>query len=151
MKTMICLDHLAYSYQNYELFHSINEVVENSLEEVCIVPFNASRPFMNINTSIYNVGEMGSFNNGLLISNSIKHVDKLLSCPSNTIKALYLYDLEWMFEPTFFEELYSIFTNKNLKLIVRSKEFIEPIQCIADRTPDAIVPYFKLEKIWNSL
>ena len=151
MKTMICLDHLAYSYQNYELFNSINETVKDSLEEICLVPFNASRLFMNINTAVYNVGEMGSFNNGLLITNSIKHVKKLLSCPSDTIKALYLYDLEWLFEPFDFEELYNMLTDEDLKLIVRSEDFIEPLKCVTDRVPDAIVPDFKLEKIWNSL
>lgn len=151
---MLCLDHLGYSYQNYEVFHSINKIVEKSLNEISIVPLNASRPFMNINTAIYNVGEMGSFNNGLLICNTIKNAKKILACPTDTIKMLYLYDLDWMFNPMLYEELYSILTDKNLKIVLRSKDFVAPIRCLvgeANQKLDLITPSFNLETIWNLL
>lgn len=151
MKTMLCLDHLGYSYQNYELFNSINDIVETKAEEISLVPLNASRPFMNINTAVYNVGEMSSFNNGLLICSNIRHVKKILSCSTNTTKLLYIYDMDWMYGQMLFDDIYDVLSNKKIKIMVRSTDFLDPISCITTRKPDAVVEHFDLEKIWNSL
>jgi len=151
MKSMICTDHLAYSCANYELFDSVNNIVENSITEVSIVPLDISSKVMPINTAIHTVVEMGSFKNGLLICSSIKNADIILGCANNSRKILYLYDLEWMFELHMYDDLYNTLTNQNLEIVVRSEDFIRPLECLCKPKILGVLPTFDLEKLWNLL
>jgi hypothetical protein len=151
MKTMICFDHLSYSQFNYEVITEINNVVLDSAEEICICSMDQTYPFINAHTAIFAPSEMDSFNNGLIISHTLKNAKSILSCANNSQKLLYLYDLDWMFQPILYDDIYETLTNTNLKLILRSSDYIQPIKILCNREPDAIVERFKLEDIWNSL
>lgn len=148
---MICVDNLAYSYANYELFSSINKIVDKSIEEISIVPLDVAAPFMKINTAIYNVAELGSFKNGVLVASSIFNAEKILECASNAKKVLYLYDLDWMFNIISFDVLYDVLNNPNLTVILRSESFTKPLKAICGEKKYNIMPKFNLETLWNSL
>lgn len=151
MKTMICVDNLAYSYANYEVFSSINEITSKSPEEISIVPLDITSSFMKINTAVHNVAELGSFKNGILIATTILNAQKILGCASNARKVLYLYDLDWMFRIISFDVLYSILNDPSLTVILRSESFIRPLSAICGDRKYSILPEFNLEKLWNSL
>jgi hypothetical protein len=106
---------------------------------------------MKINTAIYNVAELGSFKNGILVASSILNAKKILECASNAKKILYLYNLDWMFSSISYDTLYSVLNNPNLNIIIRSESFIEPLKAICGERKYNIVPEFSLEALWNSL
>jgi hypothetical protein len=151
MKTAICLENLSYSYFSKELISEINKYVIDSTDEICLVTFDETTPFANVNTAVFTPSELDSFHNGVIISHKISHAMSILGCSNNSKKVLYLYDLDWMFEPMIFNDLYNVLTDENLILILRSEDHVSPIKNLCNREPDAIVKNFSLEKIWNSL
>jgi hypothetical protein len=108
-------------------------------------------PFMDVNTAVFSASSMDSFNDGVIISNTIEIAEMILSSSNSSRKVLFLYDLEWMFKPMFFSEVYKILTDENLLLISRHKNHASIIKNICKREPDAIIEKFDLEKIWNLL
>ena len=151
MKTMICFENMSYSPFNYEACKEINKMVLESNEEISIAKFDETLHFMDVNTAIFHASELDSFNNGIIITDTIKNAEQILSCVNNSIKVLYLYDLDWMYNKYSYDSIYKILTDKNLKLIVRSEDHSRPITNLCNRRPDAILKNFSLEKIWNSL
>lgn len=151
MKTMVCTDHLAYSCSNYELFDSINKTVDKNITEISIVPLDISSKVMPINTAIHSVVEMGSFKDGILVCSTIKNAEMILGCATNSRKVLYLYDLDWMFETYMYGDLYDILTNEDLEIIIRSQDFIQPLQKLCNPKISGVLPQFNLEKLWTLL
>ena len=151
MKTMICFENISYSQFNYEAINEINKHVESTNNEICIVTLDQSYPFTNINTAIFMPSEMDSFNNGLIISTTIKTAQMSLSCSNNSRKLLFLYDLDWMFHPMMYDELYEVLNNTNLVLVSRSKDHVKPIKNLRGKEPEAVIEGFNLEEIWNLL
>jgi hypothetical protein len=151
MKTMICFENLSYSQFNHEVTNEINKYTLLSNEEICISSLDQSYPFTNINTAVFSPLEMDSFNNGVIIANTIRNAENILGCSNNSKKVLYLFDLDWMFYPMFYDDIYNILTEKNIKLILRSEDHIRPIYNICKRKPDAVLNRFSLEGIWNLL
>lgn len=151
MKTLICLENLSYSNFNYEAITEINNLVLNSINEICLATFDETMPFMQVNTAVFQPNEIDSFHDGIIILHKIEHAISILESANNSKKVLYLYDLDWMFEPMFYNDLYNVLTNKDLFLILRSEDHVPPIKNLCHREPDAIINNFSLEKIWNSL
>jgi hypothetical protein len=151
MKTMICVSNLGYSQSNYELFRSINRVTEKSLEEVSVVPVDITNKVIELNTAVMNIGELTSFNDGVLVATTIENAQRILSCFTNTIKVLYLYDLDWMFQTIVYDELYDTLTHPDLTIFVRSESHIQPLKALCGIEPHGILESFTLEKLWNLL
>lgn len=150
MKTMVHVTNLGYSSHNYSIFNSINEVVENSLEEVSVVPLNMTNSCVQINTAIHQMPEMGSFNDGMLLAFTFKDAETILSCANNSIKVLYLHDLEWMFEKIEYSRAYDILHNDQLSVIIRSEDYLEPLNKAFGFTPVGTTQC-NLEDIWTLL
>ena len=151
MKTMICLENISYSQFNYEAMECVNDLTKRSNEELCFVTLDQTMPFMDINTAVFSPVEIDSFNNGVIISNTIKTAELILGCSNSSKKILYLYDLDWMFQPMFYHNIYDVLSNQNLDLILRSDDHINVLNNIYKRKPLAIMKNFNLENIWNLL
>lgn len=151
MKTIICLDNLSYSSFNNEVVKEVNNHVLNSIDEVCVATFDETMPFANINTAVLAPSELDSFHDGVIICHTINNAMSILGCSNNSKKILYLYDLDWMFMPIMYNELFDVLNNKDIYLILRSEDHVGPVKNVSHREPDAIIENFSLEKIWNSL
>jgi hypothetical protein len=151
MKTMILLDHLGYSQANYELFRSINKLVEETLEEISVVPIDRTNKIIPLKTAATNIGSMSAFNGGLLVSTTIKNAERILACKTRTSKLLYLYDLEWMYKKIPYDNIYSILNDPSLFVVLRSRSHVEAFRQISHKRELGIVDEFRLEEIWNLL
>jgi hypothetical protein len=151
MKTMICLENISYSQFNHEAIECVNTLSKTSNEELCFATLDQTMPFMDINTAVFSPMEIDSFNNGVIISHTIKSAELILRCTNNSKKILYIYDLDWMFQPMFFDTIHSVLSDPNLNLVVRSDDHIKPLKNIHRREPIAIMKNFNLENIWNLL
>jgi len=151
MKTTICVENLSYSPFNYEAISDVNRITEKSIEEICFASLDHTHPFMQLNTAIFSSNAIDSSRDGVIIASTINTANVILSCASSSVKLLYLYDLEWMFQPVSYDYMYNILTNKNLRLVLRSEDHIDPVFNLCKREPEAIVPEFNLEEIWNLL
>lgn len=151
MKTMICVQNLGYSLLNYQLIRSVNDVVGRRIDEVSFVSMEATNLVTPVKTAVLAPSELGSFNNGLLLSTSITHLPDILSCPGNTKKMFYLYDLEWMYNPMAFSNLWESLNTPGLTVVARSADYSEPFSKAFGRSVDAVVPEADLEELWNLL
>jgi|SRR6056300_1553564 sugar-specific transcriptional regulator TrmB len=151
MKTLICLENTSYSQFSDEVINSVNTFVENSIEEISIASLDETLSFKDANTAIFKPNEIDSFRDGLIITNSINTMNLIKGSANNSQRILYLYDLDWMFQQMYYNDIYSILTDPTIKLIIRSKSHIKPIKNISNREPDAVIEKFDLEKIWNLL
>lgn len=151
MKTLICLENLSYSSFNYEVITEVNKHVLDSIDEISLMKFDETMPFMQVNTAVFHPNELDSFHDGVIITHKIEHAISAVRCANNSKKVLYLYDLDWLFEPMFYNDLHSVLTNEDLHIVLRSEDHLPPIKNLCNREPDAIINNFSLEKIWNSL
>lgn len=151
MKTMICLENMSYSQFSHEAIECVNKIVNESNKEICFVSLDQTMPFMDIDTAVFSPVEMDSFNNGLMIAYTVKGAELILGCSNSSKKVLYLYDLDWMFQPMSYYDIYNVLSNPNLKIILRSEDHISSLNSIYNIKPVAIMDSFKLEEIWNLL
>ena len=151
MKTLICINNLSYSQFNNEVFTYVDNYVDNSTYDISFASIDQTMPFMDVNTAVFSASSMDSFNDGVIISNTIEIAEMILSSSNSSKKVLFLYDLEWMFKQMFYSEIYKVLTDNNLLLISRHKDHSSIIKNTCKREPDAIIEKFDLEKIWNLL
>lgn len=148
MKFMFVVDHLAYNQSNYAIFNEINRM--SSDVNAAIVPLNASNKMMDVNAAIMNVSEISEFSDGVMIATTIEQAAEILSAANNSIKVLYLWDLDWMFNLVDYEYLYDVLNDPKLNIFVRSATHADAVLEIS-QSCITIQPDFNLEKIWNSL
>jgi hypothetical protein len=151
MKTMICFENMSFSSFNNEVIDEINKYTEDSIDELSIVSFDDTMPFRSINTAVFAPNEIDSFNNGAIICSTLDIANSITGCANNSKKILYLYDLDWMFQPMMYDEVYKTLNSPDLLFILRSEDHVSPVKNISNREPDAIINKFNLEKIWNLL
>jgi len=152
MKTNICLDHISYCQFNDEAIKEINRIsLLDNMPDVSITSFSPSPEHLKINTSVFNPSVLDQFYDGLVIAHTITNANNILGCATNSLKVLYLYDLDWMFKQMTYSYIYSTLSDKNLHIILRSKEHIEPLQCLCNKQITGVIDKFNLEDIWNLL
>ena len=151
MKTMVVVDNLGYSLANYELFKNIDNLIKKKNEEISLVPVDMSNKVVDFTIPVHNMVTMGNFNNGILISSTIRNAKRIISTPNKSMKVLYLYDLDWMFLSMNYSFIKEVLCNEDLKLIVRSENHNEFLLKAFDVKPIGVVEKYDLEKIWNLL
>lgn len=151
MKTIICLENTSYSPCSYDMIKDVNRFVEDHNDEISIVSLDQTKDFININTAIFSPLELDSFNDGVIICNKINTAEVILSCINRSKKVLYLYDLDWMFEQFSYDKLFKVLNDKNLDIILRSEDYVNPLRNVCGRKHTKVLENFELEAIWNLL
>jgi len=151
MKTIVYLDHPGHDGGKYELFRSINKVIEETLEEVSIAPIDITHKVIDLQCAINNVAEISNFSDGVIIADTIENAEEILSCKNNSLKVLYLYDIDWYSKLHDYEKIYDILNNPNLMIFTRSNGHAEVVEHLCGRKVDGILKDFDLEKLWNLL
>jgi len=151
MKTMILLDNLGFSEQNYDIIKDVNEFVVDSIDEISIVVNDVSSKIIEVNTAVNNVAEIGCYQDGLLMCTNLINADHILSVNTSSRKVLYLWDVDWLHNTFNFEWVYDVLTNDKLDIIVRSEEHKRALKMLCGKEPLGVLQNFKLELLWNLL
>lgn len=151
MKTMILLDHLGFSEQNYDIIKDVNGFVVDSIDEISIVVNDVSSKIIEVNTAVNNVAEIGCYQDGLLMCTNLINADHILSVNTSSRKVLYLWDVDWLHNTFNFEWVYDVLTNDKLDIIVRSEEHKRALKMLCGKEPLGVLQNFKLELLWNLL
>ena len=150
MKTLIIADHLAFSEKNYVIFSNINTIVSSTLNDVCVAPLDLSNKMMNLDFAIMNISELSSYQNGLIIGTTIRHLFEINSLSNSSKKVIYLWELDWLFEDFEYEKLYDNLINKKTQIITRSEEHRSALKNLCN-IDTFVLQDFDLEKIWTLL
>lgn len=151
MKTIVYLNHIGHAGGNYELFKSINRIVDETIHDVSIAPIDITKTVIDIRCAINNVSEISNFNNGVIVTDTIENAKEILSCKNNSLKVLYLYDIDWYVSLHDYEDMYDILTNNNLLIFTRSEYHSDVVESLCGRKTNGILKEFDLEKLWNLL
>lgn len=85
---------------------------------------------------------------GILIATSFKTLKSALTFPSPTKKYLYAWDIDWLrMRQKQFEDLFYVYSDKNVELICRSKEHAELFENCWNKKCKAIIEDFDIDKI----
>ena len=88
-----------------------------------------------------------SWYNGIVISTTIGGADTLLKTCNASSKYLYLWDMEWLETPMFFESAMRILRNDRLKIIARSKSHSMLIEGFCNKKPVGIVSDWNIQEL----
>ncbi|HEY9703745.1 MAG TPA: hypothetical protein V6C58_14955, partial [Allocoleopsis sp.] len=115
MKTMIVLQHVGFSEQNYEVLKEVNSVVDRMIDDVSVSIYDLSNKMMNMNCAVFSIAELSSFSDGVIICFDSNHIGDLIHSYNNSKKVLYLWDLDWFFRSSNYEDLYDRINNGEIK------------------------------------
>ncbi len=145
MRIGILLNNVEYN----QFVHYASEFLLRNDDKVDMIGF-FENPFASnqrFNFPLMQITELYSFD-GIAIATNITTAQTLLSSPSPKEKYLYLWDLEWLRQPMkIYHNFAKIYRNKELKIIVRSKDHAKLIEDCFNIKVKYIADNFKLEKI----
>jgi len=88
---------------------------------------------------------------GTIIATTIDGTDKILKASNASSKYLYLWDMEWLETPMFFEPAMRILRDDRLKLIARSQSHAELIESFCNKKPVAVISDWNIQRIYELL
>ena len=150
MKTLVITDHLAFSEKNYIIFSNINSIVQRTLNDVSVAPLDLSNKITHLDFAVFNISELSSYQNGVIIGTTIKHSFEMNSLSNSSKKVLYLWELDWLFEDFDYEKIYNTLSSKKIQIITRSEEHRLALKNLCNRD-SLVLQDFNLEKIWTLL
>jgi hypothetical protein len=94
--------------------------------------------------------KMASFINGyqgVLIATSLELAEMCIKSASKTSKYLYIWDMDWLENPVYFDTAMKIMRHKDMKILARSRSHADCIDNFCNRKPIGIVDNWNVEKI----
>jgi hypothetical protein len=85
--------------------------------------------------------------NGVVIATTISEADTMLQASNASSKYLYLWDMEWLETPVFFEAAMRILRDDRLKIIARSQSHAELIEGFCNKKPIGIVSDWDMDQL----
>ena len=84
---------------------------------------------------------------GNAISTSLTEADILLKSNTNSVKYLYLWDMDWLTQPVHFTPAMNILRDDRLNIIARSKSHSDIIENFCNKSPMGIVDNWNLDQL----
>lgn len=119
------LNNLSISQNSYNMIKSFNQLSGNQ-NNVCCFYHNLSSPPVEPLFAMMNIYYLNLFK-GSVIATSLHTAQTLLNLNTKVNKYLYLWDLEWLTVPYYFNE-FSKILNSELKIIARSEAHAAAIE-----------------------
>lgn len=148
MKTAVLVHDTNISDLNYHVMSELNNM--SNTHEVFLLTNNISSRVIEPNFAIINSSRVACTYDAIVIATTIDTARLLIKAAINSRKVFYLYQLDWLYLPFNYNEVYDVI-NSDLELIVRSKNHANLIEKVFGRKVDNIVPEFRLDEIWNLL
>lgn len=123
-----------------------NKIIEESNIDCVVFCKDSDPPFIQTNFSIMNISELYSFG-GLAISTNIENTKTLIKSCINANKIFYVWELEFIKNKNYLDNL-SVFNNKEIELITRSKEYSDEIKNLCNRK-SSVIENFNIKEIFS--
>ena len=135
------------SQLSFNLIKNVNNYIQDSNDDFVVFFENSTPNILTPNFALMSINEIWSFG-GSLIATSVSTALSMQKCFAPKNKIFYVWDLEWTRESgRDFEFIVQAFTDKNTKLIARSKEHAKAIENYCNRNVKYIVNDFNIEKL----
>lgn len=133
------------SEKNICIFDELNEQVKE--KEAILFYLNLSSKVTYHDFAIMNITEINNAYGWNMAATCLMTADILKKAPVRCNKAYYIWDLSFLLVPYEFNSVYE--TLSGLQLVVRSEDHQRHIKNIFN-LDSKIVPFFRLDEIWNT-
>jgi hypothetical protein len=137
---------LSVSQKSFYLIKEFNRCLEDTDISTSVFVERPSIPPVPPLFSCKSVAFLSGYN-GTVIATTIDEADKILKASNASSKYLYLWDMEWLETPLYFEEAMRILRDDRLKLIARSKSHAELIESFCNKKPVAIISDWNINEL----
>lgn len=145
MKTMVIIDHLAFSDRAFTIIKTINEKLQNSIHDISICCLNLSNKVIKPDCAVFNPSEVACFYDGLMISTSIETARLACKAKNNSKHLLYLWDIDFLFNVYDYNTVYELLNSQ--PVLVKSEEHKNILNSLFNIEPK-VIGSLNLEEIW---
>lgn len=148
MKLGVLLNDLGPSQVSYLFIrNTANWLGSHSSHDVIGFYADQVSPCIPINFSVMQMNEAWDFH-GRLIATNLQTARRCLGFPGTRDRWFYVWDLEWL-RPgqRNYRDLAQVYRNPNLKLIARSEDHRVAIEDAWNRSVEAVIPDFNMERL----
>jgi len=129
---------LSVSQSSFYLINTFNDYMDDTDISTCVFFERPSIPPIRTQFACKSVSFLSSYH-GAVISTTIEGADKVLKSGNASSKFLYLWDIEWLDTPMYFETAIRILRDDRLKIIARSKSHAEIIETFCNKKPIGVI------------
>ena len=137
---------LSVSQKAFYLIKAFNSCLSNTDISTCLFFERPAIPPIQTCFACKSASFLSSYH-GTVISTTIEDADKTLKTSSASSKFLYLWDLEWLDAPMYYETAMRILRDDRLKIIARSKSHAELIESYCNKSVIGIVDNWDINKM----
>lgn len=151
-KISFLLPHVGATQLSYILMNNIHKYYQqnNHLVDFIIFYENMQKPCIMPPCTIMNIAELWS-HSGISIATTYNTAQTLIKVAGPTRKILYLWDLEWKRHIYPYSILSSVYCNKDIDIICRSKSHYDLFKNMFNREPLGIVEDCNLDILGDIL
>jgi len=100
-------------------------------------------------TGLMNIYEAWGYD-GVLIATSVSSAFKVLGMPNPNQRYFYVYNPEWVHNPTIYEAYYQL-AQSDIEFIARTKEHADLLKNNFNKQPKFILEQMNVEALWQAL
>lgn len=140
------IEHLGPSQKSFYLIKEFNKAVRNN--NICVSAFfqKSTVPVTPLMFSSKSCSFLSGFHHNA-ISTTISEADILLKSSNNAKKYLYLWDLEWIYEPQNYSTICNVLLDRRLSIIARSDSHAKLIENFCNKKPIATLDNWNIDKL----
>ena len=137
---------LAVSQSSFYLIKEFNKCLEDTDISASVFFERAAIPPLPTCFACKSVAFLSGYK-GTVLATTIDGADKILKTSNASSKYLYLWDLEWLETPMFFESAMRILRDDRLQIIARSESHAELIENFCGKKPIGIVSDWNIAQL----
>ena len=137
---------LAVSQKSFYLIKEFNKCLNDTDISTSVFVERPAIPPIPTHFSCKNISFLSGYH-GIVIATTIDGADIILKASNASSKYLYLWDMEWLETPLFFETAMRILRDDRLKIIARSQSHAELIQNFCNKSPVGIVSDWNIQEL----
>ena len=129
VKTLgVILDHLSVSQLNLGFLSGLNKLSDTTNDNVCVFNKNISPPLFDLKFGVFGLNLMHDVEDGVVIATDLDSASILIHSQTTARKIFYVWDLEWLHNPTKKNFLENVEIYRNIELFTRSQSYALAIQ-----------------------
>lgn len=133
----VILDHLSVSQLNLEFLSGLNKIAEEN-DNVCVFNKNISPSIIPLKFGVFGLNLMHDVEDGVIIATDLDSAAILINSQTTARKIFYVWDLEWLHNPTKNNFLENVEIYRNIELFTRSHSYASAINNYCNVLPEVI-------------
>jgi len=140
------IEHLGPSQKSFYLIKEFNKAINTN--NICVSVFfqKSTVPVVPLMFSSKSVSFLSGFHHNAICT-SINEADLLLKSSNNSNKYLYLWDLEWLYQPKDYSSICKILLDQRLSIIARSHVHAKLIENFCNKKPIGILDNWNFNEL----